>query len=76
MTEPPLSQGLYPALNSYGGHKSFSKPNEKPQPAGQYYRGTHAEMEYLVGEGGGVLTYTRVMTELYHSHCIFPFFCD
>ena len=51
MTEPPLSQGLDPTLNSYSGHKSFTKPNEKPQPEGQYYRGTHAKMDFLSGGG-------------------------
>ena len=60
MTEPPLSQGMDPALNSYSGHKSFSKPNEKPKPEGQNYRGAHAKMDYLGrgGGGGGLLTYT------------------
>ena len=53
MTEPPLSQGLDLALNSYSGHKSFSKPNEKPKPEGQNYRGAHANMDYLGGGGGG-----------------------
>ena len=58
MTEPPLSQGLDLALNSYSGHKSFSKPNEKPKPEGQNYRGAHANMDYLGVGGGGLLTHT------------------
>ena len=52
MTEPPLSQHLDPALNSHSGHKSFSKPNEKPKPEGQNYRGAHANMDYLGGGEG------------------------
>ena len=60
MTEPPLSQGLDLALNSYSGHKSFSKPNEKPKPEGQNYRGAHANMDYLGGGGGGEGVYSPI----------------